>query len=747
MSPLMLLFSILVLSQFAFAQGFATKNVVSDTLILAKKFNVVDLDDDGDMDIVSAANDETTSPRGTVVWFENDGTETFTQHTISDSTLGARSIWVADYNEDGDLDVAAGGDGRQPLSWFENDGTPSNGGWTHHSVGTADSVIYTIHAFDIDEDTDLEILASYYNIQNDNGGDKIRWFDNNGSGSFSANTLVSNYEAAASVEATTIDSDSDIDIVTVAAGEANAGNAGKDLSWWSNNGSESFTQNSITPLSNGPWVVSTADVDSDGDNDILLATWGVDKISWWANNGSGSFGSENVVTSSYQNARNVQAADIDGDADMDMISVADNDDSVDWYENDGSESFTKTNITTTFTAAYYSVAQDMDGDGDVDIIATAQDDNELSWWENDLADERNITGNDPDTVRFSNDKVIIDFASGFSDGNTSVFYNQGKVTNKSLVGTGVDHVATNGYYTITTAATTYNAEIKFSYSGITEWSAINDENDLRICYFDPTSGTDGQWVVAGTGQTRDTVNDTITVSGLSSELAKYSVFTMGSSTTDNSLPVELVSFEGAVTEFGIELSWQTASELNNFGFELWRKSSSESSFSLVSSYNENEDLEGLGTSSFGKDYTFVDYEVEKGRHYTYHLIDITYDGKRYTHPDIKIDFVSNGLVRVVNVLLPDKLQLQQNYPNPFNPNTRIHFSIPKKENGQTVKLVVFNQLGQKVKTLFNSSLADGNYSIVWNGKNDQNQAVASGMYIYLLQAGRSSIIKRMTLVR
>jgi len=212
-------------------------------------------------------------------------------------------------------------------------------------------------------------------------------------------------------------------------------------------------------------------------------------------------------------------------------------------------------------------------------------------------------------------------------------------------------------------------------------------------------------------------------------------------------PVELVSFEGTIINVGIEINWRTESEVNNLGFELWRKSSVDTSFLLISSYKDNDDILGLGTSSFGNEYSYIDLEVEKGRHYRYKLVDVTYDGKHFEHSEIKIDYVTDGLVRVVNGLVPGSLQLQQNYPNPFNPNTRIHFSIPLENSGQNISLIIFNQLGQRVKTLFNGSIAEGNYSLVWNGANDQGQVVASGMYIYLLHAGKNSIIKRMTLVR
>ncbi len=732
----------LCVSQFLFGQGFTTKNVVSDTLILAKKFNVIDLDNDGDMDIVAAANDTSSAPRANIVWFENNGSEVFTQRYISNTILGGRSIWVADYNGDGDLDVAAGGDGRQPLTWYESDGTPSDGGWIAHATGTADSVIYSIHARDIDRDGDVEIVSSYYNVNNDLGGDKIVWFDNNGFGGFTSNTLISNYESATSVWVEDMNGDSNIDIITSAGGEFPTFSINKDLSWWENNGSQSFTQHSITPVGDAPWFVSVNDIDNDGDPDLLMSAWWGDKISWWANNGSGIFGSENIIVSSFVHARGSLSKDIDGDGDIDIVGASDNDNTISWWANDGAENWTQNNISISFIQAYHIDPSDLDGDGDVDIIATAQDANELSWWENDLAEERIITGTDPAPQSYYTGDVVIDFQSGFSDGNTSVFYNHGAVTDKNAVAAGIDHVAANGFYTITTAATTYDAQIKFAYAGISEWSAINNKNTLRICYFDGA-----QWVEAGSSQTVDTVNDTITVLGLTTELAKYSIYTLGSTNADNALPVELVAFEGTVFDGGIELNWKTESEVENVGFELWRKSSADTIYHLISSYEENDLLKGLGTSSFGQDYSFTDYDVEKGRRYSYQLVDVAFDGKRFINPAIKIDYVTDGLVRVVNGLVPEKLALQQNYPNPFNPSTRIHFSVPREQSGQNISLIVFNQLGQRVKTIFNSAVAEGNYSLVWNGTNDQNQAVASGMYIYLLHVGNKSIIKRMTLVR
>ena len=94
--------------------------------------------------------------------------------------------------------------------------------------------------------------------------------------------------------------------------------------------------------------------------------------------------------------------------------------------------------------------------------------------------------------------------------------------------------------------------------------------------------------------------------------------------------------------------------------------------------------------------------------------------------------------------LPSDYTLSNNYPNPFNPSTNIQYSIPKNE---LVSLVVYNLLGQKVITLVNSELGAGNYNIVWNGKNEFGNKVASGIYIYQLTAGQFIQSKKMILMK
>ncbi|MCB5260772.1 MAG: C25 family cysteine peptidase [Candidatus Cloacimonetes bacterium] len=97
-----------------------------------------------------------------------------------------------------------------------------------------------------------------------------------------------------------------------------------------------------------------------------------------------------------------------------------------------------------------------------------------------------------------------------------------------------------------------------------------------------------------------------------------------------------------------------------------------------------------------------------------------------------------------NNVNPIVTELKGNYPNPFNPNTTISFSI---KNREFVSVDIYNILGQRVKTLINSDLAPGMHSVTWNGKDDNNRNVASGIYFYKMKSGKYTSTKKMILMK
>ena len=96
--------------------------------------------------------------------------------------------------------------------------------------------------------------------------------------------------------------------------------------------------------------------------------------------------------------------------------------------------------------------------------------------------------------------------------------------------------------------------------------------------------------------------------------------------------------------------------------------------------------------------------------------------------------------------LPGQFNLGQNYPNPFNPTTTISFEI-LQAGTSNVSLTVYNVLGQAVRTLLSQELTDGNYQVEWNGRNDNGQQLASGLYLYQLRVNDLIQSKTMVLMK
>jgi hypothetical protein len=188
---------------------------------------------------------------------------------------------------------------------------------------------------------------------------------------------------------------------------------------------------------------------------------------------------------------------------------------------------------------------------------------------------------------------------------------------------------------------------------------------------------------------------------------------------DEFVPVELVSFTAAVIDNDVTLNWETATEINNSGFQVEKKSNGE--------YEAIGFVPGFGTTTEPRSYSFTDAGVQSG-YYTYRLKQIDLDGTFEYSDEIQVE-----------VTIPDVFALEQNYPNPFNPSTRIDFSLAVDSK---VSLKVFDVLGQEVATLINSDLVAGSHNVEFSAAN-----INSGVYFYILQAGDNVETKKMVLLR
>ncbi|MGB5893945.1 MAG: M28 family peptidase [Ignavibacteriaceae bacterium] len=191
---------------------------------------------------------------------------------------------------------------------------------------------------------------------------------------------------------------------------------------------------------------------------------------------------------------------------------------------------------------------------------------------------------------------------------------------------------------------------------------------------------------------------------------------------ETAVPVELVSFSGTAMQDEIKLSWSTASELNNLGFEVER-SLDENGFSTIGF------VSGVGTSTETHYYSIIDRShFENKNRIQYRLKQVDFDGS----------FEYSKVIEV-EVYYPLVFKLDQNYPNPFNPSTKIEYTLPTF--GYT-ELKVYDIMGNSITTLVSETKPAGSYEIVFDAS-----YIPSGVYFYTLTSGELISSKKMMLVK
>jgi len=185
------------------------------------------------------------------------------------------------------------------------------------------------------------------------------------------------------------------------------------------------------------------------------------------------------------------------------------------------------------------------------------------------------------------------------------------------------------------------------------------------------------------------------------------------------IPVELVSFSANRVGETVVLDWATATETNNMGFEIERKSGA--------TFVKLGFVDGYGSTTEKQSYSYTDNSPVAGT-VVYRLKQVDLDGT----------FTYSGELTVEGVV-PVEYSLSQNYPNPFNPTTVINFSLPEASR---VELTVFNLLGEKVSSLVSGIKEAGVHNISFDAS-----GFNSGIYIYKLEAGNFVSVKKMMLVK
>ncbi len=181
------------------------------------------------------------------------------------------------------------------------------------------------------------------------------------------------------------------------------------------------------------------------------------------------------------------------------------------------------------------------------------------------------------------------------------------------------------------------------------------------------------------------------------------------------VPVELINFNAVYSIGKVNLEWITATETNNYGFEIERRDDS-SSFETIGF------VSGAGTSTNRITYNFIDENLFASRYY-YRLKQIDFYGIYKYSQEVLVD--------IPNL---NDFKLFQNYPNPFNPSTTIRYYVP---SSGYLKIGLFDVLGNEINTLLDKEVQSGTYEIEVDGSN-----LASGMYfVKMIAQGNQQLIK------
>ncbi|GAB5400640.1 MAG: hypothetical protein Aureis2KO_22250 [Aureisphaera sp.] len=304
------------------------------------------------------------------------------QQIISEDAFGYPKITTADVDSDGDLDILLAG--QYDISWYENTNGMGLFGGKQVVAENSDELALAVSAADLDGDGDLDVLSSF--SYDWTGISKIAWNENlDGLGHFGPQQVIddgTNVFSVFTIMGADLDNDGDTDVLIV---DRNS----DTIAWYKNLGGLGDFGNRITISTALDWPIDAviADIDNDGNYDILSHGLEGDHIGWFENfDGLGSFGAVKIITTEVDGPLHIYAADIDMDGDLDVVSGSIHDNKIAWYENtDGEGTFGSQMVIMEETFSPRTLyVEDIDNDGDMDIITSLYENGmgEIFWLSN-----------------------------------------------------------------------------------------------------------------------------------------------------------------------------------------------------------------------------------------------------------------------------------------------------------------------------------------------------------------------------
>jgi len=740
------------------------------------------------------------------LFFHNNGDHTFSEEGnargISDYDGGSHGVCFADLDNDGDYDLFNGGTWTGPGVSARNDLYRNDGNGYYTNMTTSSGLpdrewpTRAVVAFDMDRDGDLDLFGvTNWQGSADPPEERNEVYRNDGNWHFTAIDSGALFTAPAGQGATDSDYDGDGDVDII------AGNFTGPLNILNNDGHGHFTlvpPSSIGILHQGD-SPTTADVDNDGDLDLLL---GNDPSAYlYLNNGDGTFTFKGSFTAidGYMGG----FADLDNDGDLDLVFAGDDL----CYLNDGAGNFTPgPSVPVSGSDDPRAIAfADIDRDGDLDFAVACKrsrnwlvrnDYNAGHWLKvrlispqgqagaygaktriyppgelggrplgmRESRSNQGYLGQDDQTLHFGlGTYTAVDILVAFLDGTIVTRRNVAADQTITIDGAmsasadtlrvfGTDGApGSNGNSVLVDLVNrTAVGSLQFQLSDVPDVLTLTEAKRTArssgfLVSFDSTggvqlSGSPGTAIAPGSGPVVELLYAVSPAANVG-EVAMYlsnvvlrdtSNQTLGPVATVDGVfrvnfpvAVELVSFEASANANRVLLRWSTMTERNNYGFVVERVTG-EPAFVAIAL------IRGAGTSSTPHTYEYSDGPLLPGT-FRYRLKQVNWDGSFWYSP-----------TRQITVVPPENFGLKQNYPNPFNAETRIVYDLVR---GAHVKLAVYDLAGRVVKTLLDEERQAGTHEVRWDGRDESQHAVPSGIYVCLIEAGNDRDSRKLLVIR
>jgi len=375
-----------------------TERPVDSSIFGANDAKAADLDCDGEIDIVAAANSADK-----LFAYRNLGDNVYQEILIADFE-GVYALHVTNMDNFDLPDILVASAFSNSVRLYRNFG---NIEFVPIHIDSDLTQAQSVHGIDLDDDGDMDVLAGGH------GDNDVVWYRQNDNGFYVKQTIDGDLIGVSDVVGVDFDRDGDKDVLA-------CGQLEDCLVWYENDGAESFTRHNIVNGMNGVKAAVPSDLDGDGDFDVAGVLYTAGAVVWWENDGAMNF-TTHVVASEFTQAFDIYVSDIDGDGSPDLAASSYGDDTLAWFQNDGACNFTMRVVDGDFEGPRGLHLHDMNDDGRLDLIAAANRESQVGWWQNLFAvqnDELTLT------LEPNNEPIILP-ADGGTFNYWATIYRQG----------------------------------------------------------------------------------------------------------------------------------------------------------------------------------------------------------------------------------------------------------------------------------------------------------------------------------